>query len=155
MPDKPLTLGHCQCGNTSFKINKAPVMRVICHCTICQEFNEADYADICIFQSKDVELPEAGKVDYKSYTNPPMVQRGKCVSCHKPTIEYLDNPVSPKLIIVPSENIDDQSLVPEVLFHTFYHRRKKDMDDGIKKYSGLVKGQAMFMWHYFRQKRLN
>jgi len=145
--------GHCQCKAVEYEIREAPVLRIICHCTACQEFNEADYADICIFQKGDIDLPRKDKVDYKAYTKPPMVQRGKCKQCGKPAIEFLDNPVSPKLVIVPSANVENQSALPEPSFHTFYHRRKKDWNDDVNKYSGFAKSQAMFMLNYFRKKR--
>lgn len=145
--------GQCQCGNTAFTMHAKPLLRIICHCTICQEFNNADYADILIFDSKDVELPEEGKVIYKNYAKPPMVERGKCAKCGLPAIEYLDRFYAPKMTVVPTVNVSDQSIVPEVNFHSFYHRRKKDWDDGTKKLSGFLKSQLGFMGYYNKAKR--
>ena len=145
-----LNTAHCQCGDTHYAISGEPVIRVICHCDICKEFNDADFADITIYKYADVPLPEKGKVSYKTYTKPPLVMRGKCTNCDKPAVEYIKSPMAPKMVIVPTANIEDQSKVPEVNFHSFYHRRVKDHDDGADKVSGFLRSQAAFMLRYFR-----
>ncbi len=42
---------QCQCGSTKFTIQGEPLIRALCHCTICQEFNNAAFADVTIFAS--------------------------------------------------------------------------------------------------------
>lgn len=140
-------IGQCECGETHFDILKKPIMRVICHCTICQEFNQAPFADIAIFNAKDVSLPNDNKVIFKAYTTPPLVQRGLCSVCNKPAIEFLNLPVMPALTIVPITNIKNSTLIPEPTFHSFYHRRVADAQDTIPKYKSFLTSQAMFMLH--------
>jgi hypothetical protein len=139
--------GQCECGNASFTMHSKPLLRIICHCTICQEFNQAPFADILIFPAKDVDLPEKGKVNYKNYSKPPMVERGKCANCDKPAIEYIKQAYAPSMVIVPSANVADKNITPEVSFHSFYHRRHKDHEDD------FLKSQAGFMWQYFKAKK--
>lgn len=143
---------QCACGKNQFTLFNNALLRVICHCEICQQFNEAPYADILIFNAKDVELPENHSVEFKAYTNPPMVQRGKCKDCHKPAIELLDMPMAPALRIIPVGNLVDKQSLPKVDMHSFYHRRIVDVDDGAPKYSGFIKSQGMFMLKLFSRK---
>lgn len=137
--------GQCECGENKFKISGKPILRAICHCEICQEFNSAPFGDITIFKTKDIDLPKDNTVVFKAYTTPPMVQRGKCKSCGKPTIEFLKMPLSPALTIVPTKNLSNQQDVLEPSFHSFYHRRKADADDNLPKYSGFLRSQVGFM----------
>ena len=136
--------GQCQCGNTNFTIQGAPLFRQFCHCTICQEFNNAAYADITVFLSKDVHLHDKKKVNFKKYKSPPAVQRGKCAACNKPAIEFLDVPLFPSLTIIPSANIPSGQFLLEQSNHVFYHRRIADINDTLPKHSGFIKSQAVF-----------
>jgi hypothetical protein len=94
--------GQCECGQNTFEISGEPLFRSICHCEICQEFNNAPFADITVYRRKDVDLPERHSVAFKAYSSPPVAQRGKCTACEKPTIEFLKTPLFPALTIVPS-----------------------------------------------------
>lgn len=132
--------GECPCGETKFKVLGKPIMRAKCHCTICQEFNQQPYGDITIFRSKDIHLPEDNKVAFKTYSFPPVLKRGKCTVCNKPAIEFI-----PGLTIVPSYTIEKIDILPEVAFHSFYHRRVEDANDDHPKHSGYFKSQLFFM----------
>ena len=135
---------HCECGETEFTLKGKPLMRMFCHCTICQEFNEKNFSDVTVFLAKDVEFDRAQNVAFKKYKAPPAVDRGKCGSCHKPVIEFLDTPLFPSLTIIPSQNIEKGSYLPDSCAHIFYHRRVKDINDNIPKYSGFISSQTLF-----------
>lgn len=135
---------QCQCAATQFSIQGPPLARMFCHCTICQEFNNAAYGDITVFLSKDVELYDKKKVNFKKYSSPPAVQRGKCATCGTPIIEFLDLPLFPSLTIIPSKNIPSGQFLPEPSAHAFYHRRVEDINDTLPKYSGFIKSQLGF-----------
>jgi len=137
---------QCECGDTRFSIVGEPLTRVICHCTICQEFNQADFGDVTIFSSKDVNIDNIESIDFKEYKAPPAVQRGKCSTCNKPAIELLDLPLLPNLTIVPTRNIPSESQLPEPDSHIFYHSRKHDVEDAIPKYSGFLKSQLALLF---------
>ena len=103
---------HCQCGNTRFTLKAKPLVRVLCHCTICQEFNDAAFGDVTIFLAKDVDIDDVNHIDFKTYKAPPAVQRGKCKTCHKPTVELFDVPFMPALTLIPSQQITDSDFLP-------------------------------------------
>ena len=143
------TICQCQCGQTKFTLLGEPLMRVVCHCKTCQEYNQSAFADILVFRSKDVSLPKDNNVEFKSYQSPPMVQRGKCLNCLKPAIELFNMPLFPKLTMVPSENIPEDFDLPITSFHMFYHRRVNDIDDKLPKKNGFISSQMAFMWKLF------
>ncbi len=135
--------GQCQCGDTTFTIKDKPIIRLLCHCKICQEFNHAPYGDVAIFLSKDVVLKDHSKVQYKKYKMPPAIQRGKCTTCNKPAVEMLKLPMMPELTIIPSANIPTGDFLPDPSMHIFYHRRINDMNDELPKISGFLKSQVL------------
>lgn len=132
---------QCECGSTQFSIHAKPLIRIFCHCTNCQEFNDAAFADISIFKSKDIQFSDKHKVNFKKYKAPPAVRRGKCATCNKPIIEFLDLPVLPMLTIVPSENIPLGEFLLEPSIHVFYHSRIAEINDSLPKHSGYLKSQ--------------
>lgn len=138
--------GHCQCGAIELTVTGAALMRGICHCTICQAFNEAPYADITLFRARDVQVNAPERVRFDTYRPPPAVQRGKCADCEQPAIEYLDLPGLPKLAIVPSANLPELPGLPDPSLHIFYHRRTADVDDGLPRFSGYWRSQLAFSW---------
>lgn len=144
MNPKEPTNCHCSCGATKFDVTGSPLFRVICHCTICQRFNEAPFADVTVFRAKNVNAPPAKMVDYETYRRPPNLQRGKCVNCSGAAIELFSAPLLPKLIIIPSENFTSGELLPEPSGHIFYERRESDVQDGLPKYCGYWRSQRAF-----------
>lgn len=130
--------GSCGCGRTQFAIHGAPLMRSYCHCTICQEFNQAPYADITVFRARDVSLPPEGQVDYRTWRAPPAVNRGRCVDCDAPAVERLKLIGLPELVIVPTANLQLKAPLPDPCMHGFYNRRVQDVDDQLPRYNGYV-----------------
>ncbi len=135
---------RCECGQVQFNVTGTPLMRGFCHCTICQAFNEAPFADITLFRPADVIMPDDTAVEFRAYRPPPAVQRGKCRQCGKPAIEKMHIFPLPKAIIVPSQNIRDDALLPEPSMHVFYNSRVAEVDDDLPKYSGYLKSQLAF-----------
>ena len=121
-----------------------PMLRGFCHCTICQAFNQAPYADITLFRARDVAMPAPDLVEYRAYRKPPALQRGKCIACGGPALEFVQVFPRLKLIIVPSGNILDAGLVPRAALHIFYDRRLADFDDDLPKYTGYWRSQLAF-----------
>ena len=136
--------GQCSCGAARFAVHGRPLLRAFCHCSICQAFNDAAYADITLFRVRDVVLPEKGQVEFRTYRPPPAARRGKCVDCGAPAIELLKLPLAGELAIIPSMNIADHAFVPEPALHIFYHRRVADIEDKLPKYSGYWRSQLAF-----------
>lgn len=140
------TSGSCQCNcsKSSFFVIGKPLFRAYCHCTFCQEYNQAPFADVTVFRFSDVNLPDNSMVEYATYRPPPAVQRGKCKDCNKPLVEVFTMPLFPKLVMVPTENIQDKTSLPASLMHMFYNRRVDEIEDALPKYNGYMSSQLAF-----------
>ncbi len=134
----------CKCGETNFSVSEPPLFRLICHCSICQRFNDAAYADVAVFRARDVEQPPKDSVSYERLRPPPNVQRGRCRSCGGPAIELFHAPLMPKLTMVPVGNIAAPEILPDPAVHIFYESRVCDVDDPLPKYSGYWRSQLQF-----------
>lgn len=142
----PQACGQCACGQCRFPISGKPLMRMLCHCRICQKFNDSAFADIAIFRSGDIDLPDANPVEFQQHKSVMAVQRGKCTRCGKPAVERFDQPLLPTLVMMPSQNLPVE-LLPQPVLHMFYHRRLADADDNLPKYSGALRSQLGMMRH--------
>ena len=144
MADHRRLAGHCACGAVQFEVTGRPLLRAFCHCLICQEFNQAAFADVTVFRTRDVALPHDERIQYRVYKQPPLVKRGTCTSCGKPAVERIALPLLPKMTVIPSGNIVEQAALPTPAMHIFYHRRLEDANDDLPKYSGFFKSQSSF-----------
>ncbi|MCP5283786.1 MAG: GFA family protein [Burkholderiaceae bacterium] len=136
--------GRCNCGHARFSIKARPLFRAYCHCLICQDFNQADFADVTVFLKKDVSVEDESTIRFRVHKQPPLLKRGTCAKCAKPAVERLSIPLMPRMTIVPSANIHDPSLMVKPALHIFYHRRKADVHDELPKYSGFLSSQMHF-----------
>ncbi len=151
-PNRDLSCA-CSCGATSFQTTAKPLFRILCHCTICQRFNDEPFADVVVFHSSDVEKPASGLVNFDTYKPPPNVQRGKCASCNKPAIELFHTALFPKLVMVPRRMFAADAELPEPKAHLFYDKRLADADDGYPKHKGMLRSQFAFLKHLRSSKR--
>jgi len=135
---------QCSCGLTSFGVSGPPLMRIYCHCSLCQKFTNADFADVSVFYTKQVGAVDESKVNFKFYKKPQLVSRGTCIQCNRATIETINIPLMPKLITFPSENIMQRNLLPEPSMHIFYDKRVEDHTDSLPKYHGFLSSQLNF-----------
>lgn len=143
----------CSCGHVTFEIGSAPLFRMLCHCTICQRFNDAPFADIVIYDATSITGPKPGSVRYDTYKPPPNVQRGVCTECGKPAIEQFKLPWFADLTMIPASVHVDQTSLPEPMAHVFYHRRVEDADDALPKYNGFLSSQLAFGKYLLAAKR--
>lgn len=137
---------QCACGQVQFSTRDVPLLRFICHCTICQNFNQAPHGDYSVFRLGDVELPPADAVRYGAYRPPPAIQRGQCAACGRPALELMQLPLLPQLAFVPTAVLQNSAGVPPPALHTFYHRRRADHNDSLPKLNGYLPSQIAFMW---------
>ena len=117
---------------------------MLCHCSICQRYNAADYADVIVYATGDVELPPADAVSFDTYKPPPNVKRGKCRSCDQAAIEVFDMPLFPRLTMVPYSMHEDTAGLPAASGHIFYDKRRIDALDDLPKHKGFVLSQLAF-----------
>jgi len=144
----------CSCpgGHAAFPVKGAPLFRFFCHCTICQRFNDAPYADMLVYRAEDVDLPPPGAVEFVTLKPPPNVRRGKCAHCGAPTIETFHVPLLPKLTMVPRAVHPNDAALPQSSAHVFYETRIDDADDALPKHEGFVRSQWAFLRYYLRGK---
>ncbi|MGH1419313.1 MAG: GFA family protein [Hyphomicrobiaceae bacterium] len=136
--------GICECQHVRFEFEGLPLFRAFCHCKICQEFNQADFADIIVVRSKDITVREMERIKFKSYRQPPILSRGRCVKCNGVAIETMRIPVLPRLTILPYQTLSRATGVPDPQFHMFYHRRVKEVCDDLPKSSNYLQSQLRF-----------
>lgn len=142
----PAHCGHCRCGQAQFTVAGAPLFRFYCHCTICQAFNGAPFADVTVFRARGLALPPGDAIRFRAHRPPPNIQRGACAKCDGPAVELVNLPLLPRLAIVPSQNLPDAPL-PPAAFHMFYNRRRADANDKLPKYDGYWRSQLAFSRH--------
>lgn len=134
----------CACGNVAFALPGTPLFRILCHCTICQRFNAAPFADVIVYDTASVAEPPAGTVTFDTYKPPPNVRRGKCMKCGSPAIEKFTVPLFPKLSIVPRVMHSERAEIPDPVAHIFYEKRVADVDDTLPKHHGFITSQLSF-----------
>ena len=142
----------CSCGAVQFHAG-TPLLRILCHCTICQRFNEVPYADVLVFRAQDVAHPPAETINFAAYKPPPNVQRGKCVSCDQAAIEVFRAPALPKLTMVPRPMARSDVELPAPVAHIFYENRVSDADDKYPRHEGFVRSQLAFLKYYLAARR--
>jgi hypothetical protein len=144
---------QCACGATRFQTLGAPLFRIYCHCTICQRFNNAPFADILVHRAEDVALPPARAVIFDTYKPPPNVQRGKCASCGQPAIVVLAAPFLPRLVTVLRPMFRPDAELPSPVAHIFYDKRLADAEDPYPKHEGYFRSNIAFLKYLRMAKR--
>ena len=143
----PASTAHCvcDCGTNYFELHGEPLLRAVCHCHYCQEFNQASCGDFLIYRRRDVTVDRTASTDYRAFKKPEFVKRGSCTECGKPVNEKVNIPLLPELVFVPAVNHPQSAALPEAKLHMFYHRRKSDVHDQAPKYRGYLWSEANFM----------
>ena len=54
----------CPCGGSRFVYSGALLLRVCCHCRICQQIYKAPYADFVIVRSRQVYRPLVPSIQF-------------------------------------------------------------------------------------------
>ena len=143
----------CSCGATSYRTLGMPLVRFFCHCTLCQRFNDAPFADIVVFRAEDVVLPSPGSVIFDTYRPPPNVQRGKCATCGQPAVTVFATRFLPRLVTVPRPMFTSDAELPSPMGHGFYDTRVSDAKDSLPKYEGYFRNLFVFLKHVWLARR--
>ena len=143
----------CSCGATSYRTLGMPLFRFFCHCTLCQRFNDAPFADIVVFRAEDVVLPSPGSVIFDTYRPPPNVQRGKCATCGQPAVSVFATRFLPRLVTVPRPMFTSDAELPSPMGHGFYDTRVSDAKDSLPKYEGYFRNLFVFLKHVWLARR--
>jgi hypothetical protein len=59
-----MTTVSCACGRSTITLRGEPLLRVACHCTLCQRFNNAPFGDIVLFRDRDVQTTSGTALRY-------------------------------------------------------------------------------------------
>lgn len=140
----------CSCGTNRFSVRGQPVMRAMCHCHFCQDYNQAPYGDFVVYRATQLETEETGSTVFKSFSAMNMVMRGTCSHCRKPVIERARIPLFPKLLLVPVVNHPDRDSLPAPQLQMFSHRRVADVGAHVPEYSGFISSEIQFLWKLMR-----
>ncbi|MFT5610888.1 MAG: hypothetical protein ACI9LU_001386 [Polaribacter sp.] len=149
MTEQKIRKCRCECGSVSYAVPDKALLRMFCHCTICQEFNDAVYADIFVYRASDIERPEEGLVNFDTYRPRRMFSAQSALCAQSQLFEVLDTPLLPSLMLVPGNMQQGLDWLPAAKGHVFYQSRMADMDDGLAKHSGYLKSQLVFAKHQF------
>lgn len=139
----------CPCGGSRFVYSGALLLRVCCHCRICQQIYKAPYADFVIVRSRQVYRPLVPSIQFAKYRAPPAVKRGLCRACRKPVLALLPLGRWLGLAFVPVANLPPGVALPAPALHSFYDRRVADVDDDAPKVSGYWASQWAVSWQAF------
>ncbi|MFL6627447.1 MAG: GFA family protein [Vitreoscilla sp.] len=132
--------GACECGACSFEVHASLKARFRCHCLICQAFNDKPFADVLVARARQVVLKNAGDISFRKYRPPPNFDRGRCRACGKPVVEVAG--IGPfKVMFIPAGNFESGARLPPPRMDIFYHRRVRDMPDGLPRYSGYFSSE--------------
>lgn len=131
----------CQCGANHYSVLAKPLFRFVCHCEVCQAYTGKPFSDVTLHLTKNIQVGSLASTEFKTWRSPPNIKRGTCLQCNSPVVEYglLD-----KLAFVPASLYKDASWLPAPELHIFYHRRRSDVNDGVRKCSGYAASQLAF-----------
>lgn len=135
------TASSCPCGETQTSFAGEPLLRVLCHCKICQQVYGAPFSDFVLMRSQQITKPISSNIRFTKHLSPPALNRGVCLSCHKPVLAFM--PLAPffGLAFVPTANLPAEAMVLEPALHAFYDRRVQDVNDSLPKVPGYWASQ--------------
>lgn len=143
----------CSCGSVSFETAGEPLFRILCHCTICQRFHNAPFADVLVHRAEDVALPRAEAVEFDTHKRLLNVRRGRCTTCRQPAIAIFAAPALPKLVMVFRSMFGSDAELPSPAAHIFYDSRVSDTEDLYPKHHGFIRSQCAFLKYLWSARR--
>ncbi len=102
--------GTCQCGKVHYKLEKPPIITVVCHCSDCQKLSGGAFSMTMMLKREDFELIRG---DLQAFDRPAASGNiARCYFC--PTCGnriYHENPNMPELIRFKPGTLDDTSMI--------------------------------------------
>ena len=93
---------------------------------------------------KDAKLTQGEHIEYRRPGL--LLKRGVCTQCAQPIFATMTLFPGMKLVFVPANRYDDQTILPKPSAYIFFHRSETQIDDGVKKYKGFIKSELMVSW---------
>lgn len=126
----------CHCGLSRVEVHGKPIVRMLCHCTICKQDYQRAFSDFVVFRPGAVTLPPGQDIQFRKYRKPPALSRGICSRCNNPVVGLLRLAPFVQLAFVPARNFLQQDELPAPAAHIFYHQRIEDVPDNLPKIEG-------------------
>ncbi|MFK8043721.1 GFA family protein [Congregibacter sp.] len=137
-----MTTISCDCGHARVDVLGKPLLRIICHCTLCQSFYQAAEGDPVIFKASEVKVQNEEAVSYRRLRKSPAVDRGACVKCSQPIVEFFAMPLLPDIVFIPGDRLASHpDLLPEPALRIFYDSRTEDANDDLPRHNGYWPSQ--------------
>ncbi|PTQ01389.1 GFA family protein [Vibrio splendidus] len=150
MPLKNIIKGQCSCGQCQFELEGEALFRIICHCNICQQYNQGQYADNTIFKVKKMKLNDPESNIFEYHRLPKMVSRGRCSQCSMPTIEKFTLIPQANIVIIPNANLPKEYLLMQPAAHICCATKQSPINDNIKEINGDLTSQLVFTGLLFK-----
>ncbi len=131
----------CSCGSVRLRVTRPPMLRFMCHCTICQTVYGNPYADVTVVRASGVEIEDENLVAFGRHKAPPALDRGLCKSCRQPVAGFLAVAPGFRLAFVPKHMYPAESQILPSTMHIFYGSRTADVDDALPKHNGFWSSQ--------------
>lgn len=138
-------IAQCMCGACRVQLSKAPGVRFLCHCTICQKLYGRDYADVTVNLARNVEVLTPENLRFATYKAPPAVNRGLCKSCDQPVIGFMKTLAVPQLAFMQAPVLPQSALTLRPSRHVHYATRIKDIADDLPKTHGEMTSTLILM----------
>lgn len=102
--------GTCQCGSVHYRINKPPMLTVVCHCRDCQKLSVSAFSMTMLVKRDDLEIlrGELGVFDRPAASG----NVARCYFC--PTCSnriYHENPDKPEVVRLKPGTLDDTDII--------------------------------------------
>ena len=102
--------GTCQCGKLHYRVNRAPLVTVVCHCTDCQKVSAGAFSMTMLVKREDFEVlsGDLGVFDRPAASG----NIARCYFC--PTCSnriYHENPEKPEVIRLKPGTLDDTDII--------------------------------------------
>ena len=103
--------GHCLCGSITYKIDAAPVVQAVCHCTNCQRQTGTAYSVVIGVPrtALTIEGDTLSSFETEGEAHGTMTERQFCSACGSPIVSLVG--AIPELAFVKAGTLDDMSWV--------------------------------------------
>jgi hypothetical protein len=133
---------RCLCGAARVAVSGEPIVRLLCHCTICQKVYNQPCSDVTVFWSRAVALPKPHGLRFQHYRPPPALNRGTCANCAAPMVGLMVLGPLSMAAFLPSQNFPKQDELPRPTRRIFYDRRVADIADDLPRLEGYWRSNA-------------
>ena len=135
---------QCPCGHSKLEIHGEPIVRFICHCTICQRLYKAPYVDANLYKLDQIELPEDSDISYGKYKRVAAIDRGLCPECNHPVMAKVGEGEKAYGFVATKNHLDADTLPPAEM-HVYYGTRVEDVDDDLPKFGNFITSNWAFI----------